>query len=80
MKIMSNILNIPGRKRKRVFDLLGFHVSGSVPSLKELKCVCLGGTNAKDSFCSGLKGVSRSGLWNGSPGLAAFKNPWVCPD
>lgn len=80
MKITSNVLNIPGRKCKLAFDLFGFDVSGPVPSLEELQCVRLGGTCVKDCFCSGLKGTSRSRLWNGSPGLAAFKNPWVCPD
>lgn len=80
MKIMPNILSVTGGKHKQDHDLRGFDVSGSIPSLEEFMCMCFGGTDAKDCFYSALKGMSRSGVFHGSAGPAAFKKPWVCPD
>lgn len=80
MKIMPNILSIPGRKCKQAHDWCGFDVSGSIPSLEEPIYVCFRGTDAKDCFYSALKGMNRFGVFYGSAGPAVFKKPWVCPD
>lgn len=80
MKIMPNILSIPGGKCKQAYDLCGFDVSGSALNFEEPMCICFGGTHGKDCFYSDLKGMSRSGILYGSSGPAAFKKPWVCPD
>lgn len=80
MKIVPSILSIRGGKHKQAHDLCGFDVSESSRSLEEPMCVCFGGTDAKDCFYSALKGMSRSGVFYGNAGSAAFKKPWVCPD
>lgn len=79
-KILPNILSMPGGKHKQAHDLCGFDASGSVHSLKEPMYMRFGGTDVENCFCTALKGMSRSGAFNGSAGPAAFKEHCACPD